>query len=695
MENTYQLKGLDCANCAAKIEKAVGKIDGVEKANVDFMNKRMAITCPEAEAAEVETAAVGIIKKLEPDVEVIPESELKDSHGHQHGEGLNKGALVTIGITILWLLVLFIIQPTGLWRTVAFLAVYLLIGGDIVKKAISNILQGEVFDENFLMTVATVGAFAIGEYPEAVAVMLLYQIGEFFQDYAVDRSRRNIKDLMDVRPDTARILRGKEILTVAPEAVQVGDLVQVNPGEKIPLDGIVETGSSYIDAAALTGESAPVFKESGDEVLSGCINQEGQLTIRVTKSFGQSTVSKILDLVENASSQKAPAEKFITKFARYYTPVVVGLAVLLAVLPPLILQEAFQPWIYRALTFLVISCPCALVISVPLSFFAGIGGASRSGVLIKGANYLETLANVETVVFDKTGTLTEGRFAVGGIFTDLPEKEFLRLAAAVESHSNHPIAQSLVAAYQGTDLPEVTEMTEIPGQGVKGIVAGKEVAAGNAKLLQAYGLPVPNEAAGTIVYLIVSGEYHGYAVIADQIKPDAAQAIEKLQAAGIKETVMLTGDNQKVAAAVAEELGLSQYFAQLLPEDKVTHLQELLKKAAGKVAFVGDGINDAPVLATADIGIAMGGLGSDAAIEAADVVLMDDKPSKLAVAIKGARKTLRVVKQNIVFALAVKIVVLAMGAMGDVSMAAAVFADVGVTLIAVLNAMRCLQKIEN
>lgn len=706
METTYQLKGLDCPNCAMKIEKAVGKIDGVKAANVDYLNQKIAITCEEEQVATVTKEAAAVIKRLEPEVAFQPLStalaksglespEHGHLHSHDHGNdaGLHHGTLWRIGVSGVGLAILLVAPITGWFRIIGFFMIYLLIGGDILKKALTNLFGGEVFDENFLMTVATVGAMVIGEYPEAVLVMLLYQIGEFFQDFAVDRSRRNIKELMDVRPDTARRLVDGKVTIVSPNEVSIGELVLVNPGEKFPLDGVITSGQGYVDTAALTGESAPVYKQSGDEVLAGCINKEQQLTVQVTKNFQQSTVSKILELVENATSQKAPAEKFITKFARYYTPAVVALAVLLVAVPVIFFGGDFHEWLYRALTFLVISCPCALVISVPLSFFAGIGGASRAGVLIKGANYLETLAKVETVVFDKTGTLTEGKFAVSQIHSPLPDNEFLRYAAAVEASSNHPIAQSLVKAYGNGVLPEVVEMQELPGLGVSGIMAGKKVQVGNDKLLIAEGLPIPQiQEAGTIVHLVVAGVYQGYGIVSDVIKKDAVSGLQKLRQLGVKQLVMLTGDNPTVAASVAEKLGLEGFFAQLLPDDKVRHLESIKAISIGKVAFVGDGINDAPVLAAADIGIAMGGLGSDAAIEAADVVLMDDQPSKLATALSVSRKTLRIVKQNIIFALVVKVIVLALGAMGLIAMGWAVFADVGVTLIAVLNAMRCLKQ---
>lgn len=695
MEKNYQLKGLDCANCAAKIERAVSKVDGVTAANVDFINQKMSISCQKADLPTVETQALAIVNKLEPDVVVEPVVDHPESgksgHSHEHSGGDNHN-LWRILITAIALVLLLWLDPSGWLRVVAYVAVYLFIGGDIVKQAITNIFHGEVFDENFLMTVATIGALGIGEFPEAVAVMFLYQIGEYFQDYAVDRSRKNIKELMDVRPDTARLLTEKGEKEVSPAAVPVNSLIVVNPGEKVPLDGVITEGTSSLDTSALTGESMPREAKVGEEILSGMINQEGRLVIKTNRSFGQSTVSKILELVENASSQKAPAEKFITKFARYYTPAVVALAVLLVVVPTLFFGGDFKEWLYRALTFLVISCPCALVISVPLSFFAGIGGASKSGILVKGSNHLETLAQVETVVFDKTGTLTEGKFAVESVSGPFGNENILRYAATLEQHSTHPIAQSVLRAYGNQALAPVSELKEVAGQGIVGVIDGQQAAIGNLKLMTSLNVKAPTiDGVGTALYLAVAGEYAGVLVINDQIKADAPSTISQLKEAGIKDTVMLTGDSPQVGEMVAQKLGLTSFFAGLLPEDKVTHLQNIMAKATGKVAFVGDGINDAPVLVAADLGVAMGGLGSDAAIEASDVVIMNDQPSKLVQAIKISRKTLKIVKQNIIFALGVKGIVLVLGALGYTSMAMAVFADVGVTLLAVLNAMRCLR----
>ncbi|EGO2660462.1 heavy metal translocating P-type ATPase [Enterococcus faecalis] len=692
MQKSYKLEGLDCASCADKIEKSVQKIHGVEKARVDFMAEKMTLEVESGHDLEVENEARAVIGKLEPDVKVISLKDVKE----EEGRNPNNNRLIRIIIAFVLFLALIIIKPSNNWVALAsYLVVYVLIGGDIVKRAVTNIFRGEVFDENFLMSVATIGAFFIGEYPEAVAVMLFYQVGEWFQSAAVDQSRKSIAKLMDIRPDSANLLVNGQIKAVAPDTIEIGQQILVKPGEKVPLDGQIIDGSSMVDTSALTGESVPRTVKVGDEILGGFINKNGALTINVTKKFGDSTVSKILDLVENASSKKAPAENFISKFARYYTPVVVVLAVLLAVIPPFIFPDtSINEWVYRALTFLVISCPCALVISVPLSFFGGIGGASKLGVLIKGSNYLEILANTETIVFDKTGTLTKGNFVVQNITSVvLPEEELLRLTATAEQLSTHPIAISIKESY-GKETVPATAIEEVAGHGIKATIEGKTVLVGNAKLMKQFGIEAPEvKEAGTLIFVAIDNQFAGYLVIADQLKPDAISAIKELKAEGVKQTVMLTGDNQQVAEAIAKEVGVDKVYAELLPDGKVDRLEELLKASSpkNKVAFVGDGMNDAPVLARADVGIAMGGLGSDAAIEAADVVIMNDEPSRIASAIKLSRKTLRIVKQNIIFAIAVKIIVLVLGALGLASMQAAVFADVGVTIIAVLNAMRCLR----
>ncbi len=577
-----------------------------------------------------------------------------------------------------------------------FLIAYVIIGGDVLWRAIRNILRGQVFDENFLMSLATIGAFIVGDFPEGVAVMLFYQVGELFQSYAVDKSRKSIASLMDIRPDYANVKREDKLEKVDPDEVQIDEIIVIKAGEKVPLDAIVIEGSSTVDTSALTGESLPREVTEGDNLLSGCININGLLTARVTKEFGESTVSKILDLVENAGTKKSNSENFITKFARYYTPAVVIVAVLMALIPPLILPGAtFSDWIYRGLIFLVISCPCALVISIPLSFFGGIGGASRRGILVKGSNYLEALAETEIVVFDKTGTLTKGIFKVQEVIPqDIDKEELLELTAYAESYSNHPISLSLKNAYnKEIDAARITNVEEIPGHGVTATVDGKTVSAGNIKLMNKINVTFmePKDVIGTVVHVAIDNVYGGYIVIADEVKEDAAHAIRELKA-HIRQTVMLTGDAKRIGEKVAGQLGLDKVYTELLPADKVQQVETLIKEKSvkGKLAFVGDGINDAPVLARADIGIAMGGLGSDAAIEAADIVIMTDEPSKLATAIKLSKKTLRIVKQNITLALVVKGVVLVMGAIGIASMWAAIFADVGVAILAILNASRML-----
>lgn len=577
-----------------------------------------------------------------------------------------------------------------------YLIAYVIVGWDIVYKAVRNISHGQVFDENFLMCVATFGAFGVREYEEAVAVMLFYQVGELFQNYAVNRSRQSITELMDICPEYANIEEDGELKKVDPDDVEVGDIIVIKPGERIPLDGIVTSGSSFVDTSALTGESVPRQVSEGSEIISGCVNGSGLLRVQVTKEFDDSTVAKILELVENASSKKAKVENFITKFARYYTPIVVVAAVVLAVIPPLILGGGWNDWILRACSFLVISCPCALVISVPLGFFGGIGAASRVGVLVKGSNYLEALARMETIVFDKTGTLTKGEFTVTGIYpTTVTEEELLETAALAESYSEHPIANAVKKAYSKTlSMERVADTEEIPGNGIRTRIDGKLVLAGNAKLMKSeHIIYETNYDIGTVIYMAVDGKYIGSIVIADRVKPEAKEAIEALKASGVRRTVMLTGDKAEVGEAVAKELGIDMVYADLLPADKVSKVEELLEGLSEKekLAFVGDGINDAPVLSRADIGIAMGSMGSDAAIEAADIVLMDDNPLKIASVIRIARHTLRIVTQNIVFALAVKAIILVLGAVGIANMWAAVFADVGVAVIAILNSMRVMK----
>ena len=577
-----------------------------------------------------------------------------------------------------------------------FLVCYAVIGWDIVWKAVTNILHGQVFDENFLMTIATIGALILGEHSEGVAVMLFYQVGEWFQSYAVSKSRKSIASLMDIRPDYANVERNGKLEQVDPDEVNIGDTIVVKPGERVPLDGKIIKGTSALDTSALTGESMPRDVEPGMEVISGCINQTGILTIQTTKKYGESTVAKILDLVENASDKKGKTENFISRFARYYTPIVVFAAIALAILPPLVTGQPFSVWIYRALTFLVISCPCALVISIPLSFFGGIGGASKIGVLVKGSNYLESLAHTEVVVFDKTGTLTKGSFAVSQIKAiDMKEEQLLELAAYAEDYSNHPISQSIQKAYgKKIDNSRISDVQEIAGHGVRAVIDGKTVLAGNAKLMNRENIAyTPSDAIGTVIYLACNGKYAGYIVIEDEVKADAPAAIRALKEVGVRKTVMLTGDADAVGKKVAQKLGLDQAYTELLPADKVDRVEAMLKQTSekGKLVFVGDGINDAPVLARADVGIAMGAMGSDAAIEAADVVLMTDEPSKISAVVRIARKTIRIANENIVFALGVKLLVLILGATGYANMWAAVFADVGVSVIAILNAIRAMR----
>lgn len=605
-----------------------------------------------------------------------------------------KKMLLRIILAAVLLVIALFLPLKGWWKLAVFLIPYGVIGYDVLWRAICNILRGQVFDEQFLMALATVGAFFTGEFPEAVMVMFFYQVGELFQSIAVGRSRKSIAALMDIRPDSAVVVRDGEEIEVFPDEVAVGETIVIRPGEKIPLDGVITEGQTTVDTAALTGESLPRDCSAGEAVISGSVNLTGVIHVEVTKNFEESTVSKILELVENSAVKKAKAERFITRFARYYTPCVVMGALLLAILPPLLFGN-WQEWIHRALIFLVVSCPCALVISVPLSFFGGIGGASRKGILIKGANYLEALAKVKTVVFDKTGTLTRGTFAVSAIHAkDMEEQRFLELAAMAESYSGHPIAASICRAYgKPIDHERIQEVQEHSGKGICATIDDLQVAAGNEKLMVAMGIAAPaSQEPGTIVHLAVNGTYAGYLAVTDEMKPDAAAAIQALKAAGVDKTVMLTGDLKAVADAVGKQLGIDEIHAQLLPDQKVEQVEELLLQKNGTLAFVGDGINDAPVLTRADIGIAMGALGSDAAIEAADIVLMDDQPSKIAEAIRLSRKTMAIVKQNIIFSLAVKGLVLLLSALGLTGMWLAVFADVGVMVIAILNAMRALKS---
>ena len=707
MKRIFLLKGLDCPNCSAKIEKEVGELDGVQSSVVNLMKQTLTINVAQTAADTIASQIETIVHSHEPDVEVseivqesyIPEKK-QEANESYNNEDKKLTVRLAIGAAIYAIgMALTVFAKVPLPIELTFLIVsYVILGGDVVWQAVRNISKGRVFDEHFLMSVSTIGAFVIGEYPEAVAVMLFYQVGEFFQSLAVKRSRKSISDLMDIRPDSATVRRNGELITISPENVSIGEIIIVKPGEKIPLDGVVLDGDSMLDTRALTGESVPRSVHKGDEALSGCMNQTGVLMIKTTKAFGESTASKIIDLVENASSRKAPTENFITTFARYYTPVVVILAAFLAILPPIILGGGWTEWIRRGFVFLVVSCPCALVISIPLTFFGGIGAASKRGVLVKGSNYLEALNNVSVIVFDKTGTLTKGVFNVTDILpaNGFSKEQVLEYAAEAESFSNHPIAKSILAAYEKEiDQSVISDYKEISGYGISVMAGEKKVFAGNTKLMDTECIEYTTcEKAGTKVYLAVDGQYAGCILITDEVKPDSKKAISDLKHIGVEKTVMLTGDDEKIGKSVAEELQLDEYYAQLLPDQKVEKVELLdgKKRPGSKLAFVGDGINDAPVLARADVGIAMGGLGSDAAIEAADVVLMTDEPSKLVDAIEVAKATKQIVMQNIVIALGIKSVFLILGALGIAGMWEAVFGDVGVTIIAVLNAMRILKK---
>jgi Cd2+/Zn2+-exporting ATPase len=680
------------------METGIKSLEGIKDASIDFVSKKLRMEIyKNYNKDEVFKQVSNVVKKIESDIELKEES-MEKAHEHEHHEDSeNRAELIRLIAGALLYGAAFIFKLPNVIELILFAAAYILVGSEVLLKSIKNIARGQVFDENFLMSIATIGAFAVGAYPEGVAVMLFYQIGELFQDYAVNRSRKSIKELMDIRPDYANLKRGDDITLVSPEDVKVGDLILIKPGEKVPLDGKIIEGSSMVDTMALTGESVPRHVEAGDDILSGFVNTNGILTVEVAKEFGESTVSKILDLVENASSKKAPTENFITKFARYYTPVVVFTAIALALIPPLLISGAsFSQWFYRALIFLVVSCPCALVVSIPLGFFGGIGGASRNGILIKGSNYLEALNNVDTVVFDKTGTLTKGVFKVTEIkaAAELDESALLEYAAYAESYSSHSIALSILKAYgKEIDKSIIQDYKEVPGHGTKVKIDEHYVLAGNSKLMIAEGIGYnEQDKIGSIVHVALDDKYLGYIVISDEVKEDSREAIAGLHDIGIKRTAMLTGDISSVGQRVGAELGVDIVYAELLPDQKVQKLEELDKQKSkkGKLVFVGDGINDAPVLARADIGIAMGGLGSDAAIEAADVVIMTDEPSKIITAIKIAHRTRSIVWQNIIFALAVKAVVLVLGAGGLATMWEAVFADVGVALIAVLNAMRVM-----
>ena len=687
------LEGLNCANCARKIEEKVGRMEGVKESNLNFTTTTLNVKLEKKVKEEhVINEIKKIVESLEPHVKV--EKKV-------YGKATIKKAKFTVKSTLIIGAVLYLFAVIGDFQgtlgLILFGASYLLIGGEVVLTAIKNIAKGQVFDENFLMTVATIGAFTINQYPEAVAVMLFYEIGETIQGYAVNKSRSSISSLMDIRADYANlIINGKE-KKVSPETVKVEDVILVKPGEKVPLDGVVIEGESFIDTSVLTGESVPRKIVPNDEILSGGINTSGLLKVKVTKKFGESIVSRILEMVENAASKKADTEKFITKFAKVYTPIVVVLAILIAVIPSIFIKDAlFSTWLYRALVFLVVSCPCALIVSVPLGFFAGIGGASKKGVLVKGSNYLELLKDLETVVFDKTGTLTEGVFSVTEINTNGIDKEkLIEVAAMAESFSNHPIAISIIKEYgKEIDKEVIKEYKEILGRGIKALINNEEVLVGNSKLMNEFNI-LYNEvdSIGTVVYCAINGEFKGSIVISDKIKENAAEALVNLKKAGVKKTVMLTGDNKKTAYKVGKKINIDEIHSELLPLDKVREVEELLKRSNknGKLAFVGDGVNDAPVLARADIGIAMGGIGSDAAIEAADIVLMKDDINALVDAINISKKTNKILWQNIVFALGIKILVMVLGTFGIANMWTAVFADVGVTIIAIINSTRCFR----
>lgn len=743
MEIRLVLNGLDCANCANKIETKVNKINGVKEATVNFSTTLLIAEIKEESLKdEIINEIKSIVKKLEPDVKVEEKlnnkviknttSECKGSccstsfengevkkctektkinknetHNHTHSNGLSENnarvieyikenIMLIIG-TLIYLVALAYNGNNNSVSIILFIASYIVIGGEVILTALKNITNGEIFDENFLMSIATIGAFFIGEYPEAVAVMLFYQIGEVFQGYAVNKSRKSISSLMNIRADYANVLRSNNEVKVSPEDVSLNEVILIKPGERVPLDGVVLSGESFLDTSALTGESVPREIKAGDEILSGEINNSGVLKVRVTKEYGESTVARILELVENASNKKAPTEKFITKFSKIYTPIVVLVAVLVAIIPPIFIKGAvFSEWLYKALSLLVVSCPCALVVSIPLGFFSGIGAASKKGVLVKGGNYLEALKESEIIVFDKTGTLTKGVFKVTSINAkNISKDELLEITALGEANSNHPIAVSIAEAYgRKINKNEIESYKEVAGHGVEAIIRGKNVLLGNSKLMIKNNIFYDKvNTIGTIVHIAINSEYKGNIIISDEIKENVKEAIVELKNAGIKKTVMLTGDSKEVAEKVTNDIGIDEVYSELLPSDKVNKLEEVLSKKVGngKVLFVGDGINDAPVLARADIGIAMGGVGSDAAIEAADVVLMKDKIESISDAIRISRKTNKILWQNIIFSLFIKVAVMILVVAGLTNMWAAVFADVGVTLLAVLNSMRIIR----
>ena len=699
MKKELMLNGLTCAHCASVIDEKVKHIDGVKNSNLNFTNKKLSVEIDCDNEEKIIKNIIDIINDTEPglDIQIEGQREIKEDKTQKsikNNEKLNLLKIIAGAIVFIFAFYQEIAGRENKYSLLIFLVAYLLVGSDVLYKALRNITKGRIFDENFLMSVATIGAIAIGELSEAVGVMLFYKIGEYLQELAVGKSRKSISELMQIRPDMANLKLGNTIKVVNPEDVNIGDYIIVKPGEKVPLDGVVIEGSSMMDTSALTGESVLRTVKKGDNLLSGFINKNALLTVQVTKDFSESTASKILDMVENASSKKSKTENFISVFSRYYTPIVVGLALLIAILPPIFMQGAtFSEWIHRGLIFLVVSCPCALVLSIPLSYFSGIGVASKQGVLIKGSNYLEALRYVDTVVFDKTGTLTEGVFDVVKVKpVNISEDELIKFASIAEVNSNHPIAKSILNYYnKEINLNNIEEYEEIASHGIRVKYENNIILAGNEKLMASNNIKIEKSTdVGTVVYIAINNEFKGYIVIADKIKTDSEEAIRLIKEQGIKETVMLTGDNKEVANFVAKKLKLDKVFSNLLPNEKVEKIEELYKNRIEKekIAFVGDGINDAPVLARVDVGIAMGGLGSDAAIEAADVVIMTDEPSKIAQGIKISKKTYKIVWQNIIFALGIKIIVMVLGATGIASMWDAVFSDVGVALIAVLNAMR-------
>ena len=687
MKKEYVLRGIDCDNCAAKIERAVNQLEQVESATVNLIAQKLTLETKSEDGIDKEI--IDLVDAIEPGIEVI--SEKKEEALPEKRDWAKE---LLLAVTILFAFGFFLPEEYFWIRLVYYLTLYIIIGHKVLIKMVQNIQRGNIFDENFLMSIATLGAFLLGEFPEAVAVMLFYQIGEYFQDKATSQSRQSIARLMDIRSDKAWRLEGGETVQVDPETVRVADHILVKPGEKVPLDGLVRKGRSILDTSALTGESLPREIGVGEDITSGVINLTSPLVIEVRKTFSQSTVNKILELVENASNKKAETERMITRFSRVYTPVVVGIAFLLASLPPLLGLGEWSTWLYRALTFLVISCPCALAVSVPMSFFGGLGGASKLGVLVKGGNYLEALAKLDTVVFDKTGTITKGIFAVDTVVNaEGIEDNILYLAAHLESYSNHPIANSIRTAYgQEVDENRVSQITELPGQGMSGRIDGRQLYLGNARLMEVQGIAYPAiDSTGTVLYLAEDSHFLGYFLITDQVKETSIEALKDLQAVGIKKTVLLSGDRQAVVDEFAQQFAFNDAFGDCLPQDKVSTFEEILTQSQQAVAFVGDGVNDAPVLARADVGIAMGGLGSDAAIESADVVLMDDDLGKLPQVIRLAKKTVRIARQNMTLAIVVKLIFLVLSGLGISNMWEAIFADVGVTLLAVWNALRTLR----